>query len=136
MPDSFIDTSVLIRLLTGDDPTKQQAAVRLFERVENGGLVLRAPMTVVSEAAYVLTSGVLYGLPRSRAAELLIGLLALDGFRVESKQRVRRALEIFGATNVDFGDAMLAASMEAEGSTDIYSYDRDFERPGMNRLTP
>ena len=34
MPVPFVDTDVIIRLLTGDDPVKQAQAVVLFEQVE------------------------------------------------------------------------------------------------------
>ncbi|MBM4418991.1 MAG: type II toxin-antitoxin system VapC family toxin [Chloroflexi bacterium] len=36
MTDPYVDTDVLIRLITGDDPTKQMAAARLFHRVATG----------------------------------------------------------------------------------------------------
>ena len=136
MPEAFVDTNVLIRFLTGDDLARQTACARLFERIGAGEVVVRAPVTVVADAVYVLTSKALYGLPRAEVAELLLGIVGFEGFRVDSKQRVARALEIFGSANVDFGDAMLAASMEAEDADDIYSYDRDFARLGLNLLTP
>ncbi len=31
----YIDTDVIIRLVTGDDPTKQRAARALFKRIED-----------------------------------------------------------------------------------------------------
>ena len=34
MTQPFIDTDVLIRFLTGDDPKKQAAAAILFEQIE------------------------------------------------------------------------------------------------------
>ena len=34
MATPFIDTDVIIRFLTGDDPQKQAAAITLFEQVE------------------------------------------------------------------------------------------------------
>lgn len=51
----FVDTDVLIRLLTGDDPAKQAQAADLFEQVERGELQLAAPNTVIADAVYVLS---------------------------------------------------------------------------------
>lgn len=56
MADAYVDTDVLIRLLTGDDLAKQAAAAALFERVERGELTLAAPDTVIGDAVYVLRS--------------------------------------------------------------------------------
>lgn len=38
MSDPFVDTDVIIRLLTGDDLQKQAEAAALFEQVEAGNL--------------------------------------------------------------------------------------------------
>ena len=54
MADPFVDTDVLIRLLTGDDLDKQARAATLFEQVEAGTLSVAAPDTVIADAVYVL----------------------------------------------------------------------------------
>jgi predicted nucleic acid-binding protein len=71
----FVDTDVIIRLLTGDDPTKQAQAAALFEQVEQGHLQLTAPDTVIADAVYVLSSPRLYHLPRAGVAALLTALV-------------------------------------------------------------
>jgi predicted nucleic acid-binding protein len=137
MPEAYVDTSVLIRLVTGDNVQRQAASAGLLERVQAGELKLAIPVTVVSEAAYVLTSRSVYGLPRAEVSAILSDLIALDGLMLEGKQTVARALAIFGTHNVDFGDAMIVASMEADGATELYTYDRDFARfEWINRLEP
>ena len=76
MSDPFVDTDVLIRLLTGDDPAKQAASSALFERVQSGELTLVAPDTVIADAVYVLSSRRLYNLPRLEVQELLSAFVA------------------------------------------------------------
>jgi predicted nucleic acid-binding protein len=56
MAHPYVDTDVIIRLPTGDDPAKQQAARELFEQVEQGALTLAAPDTVIADAVFVLAS--------------------------------------------------------------------------------
>lgn len=137
MNDPFVDTDVLIRLLTNDDARKQAEAVALFEQVEAGNLRISAPDTVIADAVYVLSSPRLYRVPRAEVAALLIPLVRLPGFNVQNRHAVIRALEIFASTRLDFGDALIVASMEEAGSTTLYSYDRDFDRvPGIERQTP
>lgn len=128
MADRYVDTNVLVRLLTHDDPKKDAEAVSLFSRVEDGSIQLSAPDTVIADAVFVLSSPRQYGLTRMRIAELLIPLVQLPHFHVNNRDIVIRALEIYGSIRIDFGDAMIVAAMQAAGATELYSYDTDFNR--------
>jgi len=136
MTTPHIDTDVLIRLLTGDDSRKQAEAAALFERIRRDEFQVFAPDTVIADAVFVLRSPRTYGLPRSKVAELLKGVILLRGFHLGDFDIMWRALDIYGSTNVDFGDAMLAALAQADGAP-VISYDYDFDRlDGVTRLTP
>jgi predicted nucleic acid-binding protein len=134
----YIDTSVIIRLLTGDDPEKQKRSQALFERVERAELTVAAPDTMIADAVFVLSSRRLYNLPREHVAALLTPLVRLAGFRVQNRRTVLMALQLYGSTKkLDFGDAMLAAAMRRSNADTIYSYDVDFERlSGLTRRAP
>ena len=137
MSDAFVDTDVLVRLLTGDDPTKQAEAAALFERVEAGSLVVAAPDTAIADAVFVLSSPRLYHLPRAEVRTLLSPLVRLPGFRVSNRGSVLRALDLYATTALDFGDAMIVASMQGVGASVLFSYDRDFDRiSGLTRRSP
>ncbi|MBI3977214.1 MAG: PIN domain-containing protein [Chloroflexi bacterium] len=137
MSDPFVDTDVLIRLLTGDDPQKQAQAVALFEQVEAGRLTVAAPDTVIADAVYVLASSRLYRKSRVEVRDLLAPLVRLADFKVQNRQAVLQALDLYATTRLDFGDALIATSMQQEGSTLLYSYDQDFDRlPGITRRSP
>lgn len=137
MSDPFIDTDVIIRLLTEDDLAKQEEAAALFEDVRAGMLKVAAPDTVIADAVYVLSSPRLYNLPRTQVSEVLTALVRLPGFKVENRSAVLRALELYGTTRVDFGDALIIAPMEREGSQILYSYDAYFDRfPNVVRRSP
>ena len=137
MSGSYIDTDVIVRLVTGDDPDKQAAAAQLFQDVEDGKRTVAAPVTVIADAIFVLCSKRLYNMPRPQAAAALARLVRIPGFHVDRKRTVLAALDLFGSTNVDFGDCMLVASMQQAGTTTLYSYDRDFDRfPGIERKEP
>ena len=137
MSDPFVDTDVIIRLLTGDDQKKRADAAALFEAVEAGQQQLVAPDTVIADAVYVLSSLRLYQKSRSEVQSLLTPLVRLAGFRVQNRRSVLRALDLYATTNLDFGDALIVAAMEQRGSRVLYSYDQGFDRiSSITRRSP
>lgn len=131
MADPFIDTDVIIRLLTRDDLRKQERAAALFDAVESGNLTLVAPDTVIADAVFVLGSPRLYNLPRTEIQALLSTLLRLPGVKVHNKRALLQALELYASTNLDFGDAMIVAALRQADSHALYSYDHHFDSIGM-----
>ncbi len=137
MTQPFIDTDVIIRFLTGDDPEKQAAASALFEQVEQGLLSVQAPDTVIADAVYVLSSPRLYHLARSDVQQMLAALVRLPQFHVQNRWSVLQALDLYASTRLDFGDTIIIASMQQQGSQVLYSYDTDFDRiEGISRREP
>lgn len=137
MTDPFVDTDVLIRLLTKDDLKKQAEAAALFQAVQAGNLTLVAPDTVIADAVYVLSSPRLYNRPRAAVAAMLTPLVRLPGFKIGNRRALLRALDLYATTNLDFGDAVIVGSMEQQGSKMLYSYDSHFDRiPTVTRHSP
>ena len=140
MTHPFVDTDVIIRLLTGDDPRKQAAAKALFEQVEQKHLTLAAPDTVIADAVHVLSSPRLYHLPRPQVSSLLTALVRLPHFRVRNRPTVLRALELYATVNRDFSDLLIVASIEQAHASLLYSYDQGFDRfaviSGITRREP
>jgi predicted nucleic acid-binding protein len=137
MTNAYVDANILIRLFSHDDPRKADAVERLFEEVREGKVIVTAPVTVIADVAFVLTSPRTYGMTRDQVAEALIDLLALPGFQVPEKATVVRALEMFGTGRLRFDDAFIAASMETAGIRRLYTYDADFDRlPNVERIEP
>lgn len=128
MSAPYVDTDVLIRLLTGDDPAKQAAARTLFTAVEEGRLTVAAPESVIADAVFVLSSPRRYRLPRPRITTLLGSLVRLPHFRVHNRPIVARALDLYGSTGLGFGDALLVATLERQGGGALFSYDAHFDR--------
>ncbi len=137
MNDAFVDTDVIVRFITGDDPTKMAAASRLFTAVENKQLSLYCPVTVIADALYVLTSRNLYAIDRRLAADAVTALVDLPEFHVAEKSVVRAALDLYASTRIDFGDAVLVAAMAAAEIPTLYSFDAEFDRfPSVRRVEP
>lgn len=137
MPSEFLDTNIIIRYLVQDNPDHSQRAYALLQEVEQGNLIVTTSEAVITEAVYVLSSKVLYNLPRSQIQTYLAPVITLRGLRLPHKKTYLRALDLYASTNLDFVDALNVAHMERTHLTTILSFDQDFDRiPGITRREP
>lgn len=133
----FVDTNILLRYLTRDDPAKAERVKRLLERAERGEVALVTSETVIAELVFVLSSPRLYHLTRDRIRTLLIPIISLKGLRLSNRALFLRALDLYATTPMDFVDALGIAHMEARQVTEIFSYDGHFDGVnGIRRLEP
>lgn len=133
----FLDTNILLRHLTGDDPKKARACYHLLQRVERGEEIVVTSGMVVTEAVFLLHSPSHYGLPQERVRQLLEPLLDLRYIRLPNKPLFRRAFALYCDKSISFTDAYNIAYMEARSVNEVYSYDTDFDRAeGVQRLEP
>jgi predicted nucleic-acid-binding protein len=103
-----VDTNVLVRLLTNDDPIQAQRAARIMEK-EN----VFVPKTVLLETEWVLRHA--YKIERPNTLQAFHKLLGLPNVSVENPETVSRALLLY-AEGLDFADALhLASSKDADG---------------------
>lgn len=93
-----IDTNVLVRFLTADDPRQAQAARGV---IEAGKIFIGT--TVVLETEWVLRAG--YRLSSPEIAAALRGLGGLAGVSLEEPAKVAQALD-WMAEGMDFADAL------------------------------
>jgi predicted nucleic-acid-binding protein len=97
-----VDTNVLVRLLTQDDP-KQAAAARSLFAAEP----IWIAKTVLLETAWVLRS--LYGFEESAIRDAFTRLLGLKNVRSEDEPSVSAALALT-VHGIEFADAMHLSS--------------------------
>jgi predicted nucleic acid-binding protein len=134
----FIDTNIILRFLTGDDPTKFEACKALFEQIETGTISVFVPDVVIAEVVYMLSSPKTYNHSRQEVAELLTPLLHLSRFEVQNRHILLRALRIYADNKeLDFPDAYIASAMEQTKNKQLFSYDHDFDDfPFITREEP
>jgi predicted nucleic-acid-binding protein len=99
-----VDTNIIVRYLTGDDP-KQSAQARRF--VDNTEVFVSS--TVLLETEWVLRSA--YGFSPERIAERLRAFAGLPQVTVEAPSATVVALDWMTA-GMDFADALHLASAE------------------------
>jgi predicted nucleic acid-binding protein len=133
----FIDANVFLRHLTRDDPTQAQACFDLFQKAQRKEITLITTEAVIAEVVYVLASKQLYNLSRDEIRRLLYPLLSLPGLKLTHRKMYLRALDLYAAYPINFEDAIVVAQMERQKITELYSYDRDFDRvAGITRVEP
>lgn len=121
---AFVDTSVLVRHLTGDPPTQAARATAYLRRADE----LLLPDLILAEVAYVLEST--YDTPRAQVAETLRAVVGFRPIRVVDDDLLMRTIEIYEVHRLDFADAYLVASAERSGVGVVASFDRSIDRVG------
>lgn len=122
MTTCFVDTNLFIRYLTNDDQAKAERVELLLKEAAAGKVRLVTAEMVIAEVVWVLESS--YGLNCTAVAPLIRAILATAGLDVLNSSLVARALEHYETKNIDFIDGYIAAVMEKQGITEIYSFDR------------
>ncbi len=111
-----IDTNVVVRYLTGDDPTQAARARRV---IDAGNVFVST--TVFLESEWVLRS--VYGFSGNDVASALRAFAGLPAIEVESPALLAEALDRM-ERGMDFADALHLGA--AAGCEAMLSFDRDF----------
>lgn len=116
-----LDTNVLVRLLTNDDPQQSARAHKYVESNcdrENRALINRE---VLLETVWVLESA--YSYTREDVANAVDAILQTVGLMLESDTCVREALRHYRG-GADFADALIATTNDAAGCTNTLTFDK------------
>ena len=124
----FLDTNIFLRQLLNDDPAQSPPCFALFEAIEQGKMIAWTSDLVIAELVFVLSNKRTYNVDREVIRDLLLSLINLPGIKIPRKQVHRRAFALYTAFPIDYIDAHHVALMESRKETDLYSYDRDFDR--------
>lgn len=94
-----IDTNIVVRLLTNDEPEQARRAAALFQRESEVWIA----MTVLLEAEWVLRSA--YGLSQDVINSALRKLASLPSVQLENPNAIAHCLDMH-ALGMDFADAL------------------------------
>ena len=117
-----LDTNVVVRYLTQDDPVQSQKASELIER----GLTKEDP-GFVSVVAMVETAWVLervYGLTAQEMAAAIERMLEVDVLVVENEQEVFTAMIAVKEGRSSFADALIGALGARVGCSHTVTFDQ------------
>ena len=129
-----LDTNVVIRYVTQDEPRQAAAVNRLFEKTlsaENPGFV--AAITLC-EIAWVLAD--CYGASKAHIRDVIAGLLGSKQIVVESAELAWRALRVWENSSADFSDALIGQVASAHGAGKVLTFDKAAAKLGGFELVP
>ena len=118
-----VDTNIIVRLLTGDDP----------EQSEKARAVIKRPDTFIAETVMLETEWVLrhaYGFETTAIHDAFIKLCGLPNVILPNPHRMQMALQWY-AEGMDLGDALHLAASQACGT--FFSFDRKLIRKAEGR---
>ncbi len=125
-----LDTNVLIRYLTQDDPAQSARATEILERrltLKNPGFVSIVAMV---ETVWVLDRA--YGLTAQEIATAVERLLQVEVLEVENEQEVFTAMVALKQGSGSFADALIAELGGRAGCTHTLTFDQKALRlPGF-----
>jgi predicted nucleic-acid-binding protein len=131
-----IDTNVLVRYLSQDDPVQSAIANRFFEKIissVNQGFI---SLVVLSEVCWVLQSS--YRVSEDELVGLVENLLATPQLSVENRDCVSAALQAMSQlqeSKAGFVDFLIAALAKTEGCEYCVTFDKKAVRStGMRPL--
>ena len=127
----LLDTSMLVRYLTGDPPDLADVSAQVID----GEDPLLITDVVLFEAAYVLRSD--YDVPREAIVDHLIALLRkanIETFRLDTHLVIEALLLCRPSGRISIGDALIWAAARSEPDPIIYSLDRRFPDEGVTVL--
>jgi predicted nucleic-acid-binding protein len=126
--DRFLDTSVIVRYLTGDPA---DLAV-LAQRIVDDDVTLTLTDVVLTETLYVLTS--VYRIPREIVVDRVIGLVSKKNIVVYALDKdtvIHGLLMCRRSGRVSISDAMIWAAARSAGATRIFTFDQRFPSEGV-----
>ena len=116
-----LDTNVLVRFLTQDDPGQSTEADRLMGRL-TGDTPGHVCCEVLVELVWVLERA--YKYPRADIARVLEGLLSATELVVEAADDVGAVLQLYEDKGFGFPDLMIRQSSLRSGARTLVTFDR------------
>jgi predicted nucleic-acid-binding protein len=117
-----IDTNLLVRYLTEDDPQKAKAVEVLLSRAGRGELKILIPSAVIAELVWVLES--FYQMETKEISELVEAVLNTPGIEVTEKSVLISAIRLYREKGMDFVDTWITEFAKDKRIKMIYTFDR------------
>jgi predicted nucleic-acid-binding protein len=124
-----VDTNVLVRFLTQDDPGQLRRVNSFFAGLERAGETAHVSLVVLCELVWVLRS--LYGLKRDEIHESLEAVLDADHLEIENRDAVHRAAALYAEGTGDFADYLIGLQNRQAGCRDTVTLDRSLRSSNL-----
>ena len=120
--DVVIDTNLLVRYLTDDEPQKAEAVDVLLNGAGKGEIKILIPSVVIAELVWVLES--FYKMTADDITELVEAILNTPGVDTQDRSIIKAALKLYRSKKIDLVDAWIIEFARARGAKRIYTFDK------------
>jgi predicted nucleic-acid-binding protein len=127
-----LDTNILARYLTQDDPAQSRRANTVIAEAIRRGDRCAVNTIVLCELVWVLRDA--YGFDRGTVVTTLEKMLDTAQFVIEDRDVVRRALADYRQGPGDFSDYLIGWRNRQAGCSETATFDRALRRSGLFRL--
>ena len=117
-----LDTNIIVRYITGDDPRQSAIASEIFERRLSAAEPGFISTVAIAEVAWVLDRS--YGFASEEIAAAIERLLQIDEIFIENEHQVYKALSALRARVGEFADALIGALNLQAGCSRTWTFDR------------
>jgi len=117
-----LDSNILVRYLTQDDPVQARKANQVIEDALGAGQSLYLNHVVMCELCWVLARA--YDYERLELADVVEKVLTAAQFEFEDKNSLWQALAGFRQSGADFADCLIGAKNSAAGCTSTFTFDK------------
>ena len=127
-----LDTNVLVRYLTQDDPAQAQKATQAIEEGVAQGEVFYITAIVLCELVWVLEDA--YGYSRSDIQAVLDHILHTAQFRFDNKEQLWHAFNDYQTGRADFSDYLIGRLDTSAGCAETVTFDTSLKNSPHFRL--
>jgi predicted nucleic-acid-binding protein len=127
-----LDTNVLVRLVTNDDPVQAQRVQDVLDVELTEGRECMVGHIVLCELVWVL--GRLYGYSVMQCQQTVASLLGFAGLKFESMPIVLAAFKAWQRDGGDWADHLIGAQMQALGCAAVLTLDKRASGSKTHRL--
>jgi predicted nucleic-acid-binding protein len=124
-----LDTNVLVRYLTQDDPAQSRKANAVIDRALTGGERIHLDTVVLCELVWVLRSA--YDYDRATVGGTLAKLIEAGQLSVDDRDLLREAVRRYVGGTGDFADCVLALRNRSAGCESTLTFDRAHRRSDL-----
>lgn len=131
----FLDTNIFLRYFLKENEAVFRRLEKLFSEIILGNIIGVANAMIIAEVIWVLSRS--YKWNKEKICDNIELILITPNIRFKDKAILVNAVNVYKEKNISFIDAYNYSFIRANGVTEIYSFDRDFdELQDVKRLEP
>lgn len=127
-----LDTNILVRYLTQDDPDQSRKATNEIEKVLSAGHMFFIADIVMCELVWVLETA--YGYDRREIVPVLENILRTKQFQFEDKDLLWKSLADYRNKKGDFADNLIGHASYKAGCREILTFDAGLKNNPVFRV--